>query len=66
MYSILPYGFGKAVFWKQPGPGKDWAAVTGNWSYIYAVSKANLVLNLPTICLYLSIPKFIDYNDFFA
>lgn len=32
----LPYGFEKAVFWKQPGPGRDWANVAGKWSYLYA------------------------------
>lgn len=33
---ILPYGFERAVFWKQPGPGRDWAGVEGRWNYIYA------------------------------
>jgi hypothetical protein len=32
--NILPYGFEKAVFWKQPGPGRDWAGVESKWSYI--------------------------------
>lgn len=32
----LPYGFEKAILWKQPGPGRDWANVEGKWSYLYA------------------------------
>ena len=49
MYSILPYGFEKAVFWKQPRPERDWAAVTGNWSYIYAVRYLDILL-LVEVC----------------
>lgn len=32
----LPYGFSKAVFWRSPREGKDWACITGRWNYIYA------------------------------
>lgn len=45
----LPYGFEKAVFWKQPGLGKDWANLTGKWTYIYSVSEE--CSRTPTILL---------------
>lgn len=30
----LPYGFSRAVFWRPPTLGRDWACVTGRWNYI--------------------------------
>lgn len=32
---MLPYGYSHSMFWKTPSSSsKDWACVTGRWSYI--------------------------------